>query len=276
MSMVPWQRAAQDAIGREAHAEDAMMPDHSNALFAALNDDTVCASGDALPPLFHWLHFNASPRADRLKEDGHEKLGDFLPPVAYPRRMWAGSKVQFFHPVLFGQMAQRRSVIRSVVFKDGASGPLCFVEVEHAISQNGTVCVQDIHTIVYKEARNAPAAPVALAPGNANAADPVLLFRYSALTYNGHRIHYDAPYARAVEGYPHIVVHGPLMATLLLRAAMADQPGRPAHSFQFRGLAPLFATEGYDIAVESMTDHSQMVLEKTDGTRCIQAEVAWG
>ena len=275
MHLLPWQQASIDAIGTETFAEDVMQPDHSNALLAALNDASTVRPGDALPPLFHWLHFNAIPRADQLKADGHERLGDFLPPVAYPRRMWAGSEVQFIQPIILGTPTQRRSVIRDVTFKQGASGPLCFVAVEHRISQGDVACLQDTHTIVYKEASLASMADMPLAPPNENAADPVLLFRYSALTYNGHRIHYDALYAREVERYPGIVVHGPLMATLLLRAGMASQPDRPVRGFRFRGLAPLFATEGFTITVDHAGDTTHLMLEKTDGTHCIRGEAVW-
>lgn len=277
MSVAPWQEAALAKIGTEMVTEDAMMPDHSNALYAALDDDRSVQAGDALPPLFHWLHFNPAPPATRLKEDGHEKLGGFLPATPYPRRMWAGSRVQFHQPLRLGQPSQRRSTIRNVAFKEGRSGPLCFVEVTHEISQDGRLCLTDTHSIVYRQADIVGAgAPVAsLAPSNENAANSVLLFRYSALTYNGHRIHYDAPYAREVEGYPGIVVHGPLMATLMVRAALAQHPDRHIAWFRFRGVAPLFATEGFTILVETECQTSQIHLTKTDGTLCVTAELGW-
>lgn len=284
MSKAAWQAAALAKIGTEMVTEDAMLPDHSNALYAALDDDRMARAGDVLPPLFHWLYFNPAPRADRLKEDGHEKLGGFLPATPYSRRMWAGSDVQFHLPLQLGQPSQRRSIIRDVTFKEGRSGPLCFVKVTHDISQNGQLCLTDTHNIVYRQAETVAAgAPVAcLAPPNENAVNSVLLFRYSALTYNGHRIHYDAPYAREIEGYPGLVVHGPLMATLMVRAALAQHRDKHITRFGFRGVAPLFAMEGFTIHVAT-NDHaetkgrtSQISLTKTDGTVCVTAEAVWG
>ncbi len=205
--------------------------------------------GDEVPPAWHWLYFLEARAASQIGADGHPQRGDFLPPVPLPRRMWAGGRIEWRSPLRIGDAATRLSEIVSVEPKSGRTGTLVFVTVRHTISTVAGVSIVEEHDIVYREAAR-PGDPVpAPKPGPAGAAwtrtrvpDEVMLFRYSALTFNGHRIHYDAPYVTAIEGYPGLVVHGPLQATLLLDLAREQAPaGRRLATFAYRALSPTFA-----------------------------------
>lgn len=205
---------------------------------------------DELPPLWHWMYnFLPMVRAGEVGADGHPKRGGFLPPVPLPRRMWAGSRVRFLRPIRIGDAMTRSSTIDDVQIKTGRSGTLVFVTLSHRFSVAGTSAIEEQQDVVYREA--APAQPAAAAPAERAAPvdtqferqmtpDPVLLFRYSALTFNGHRIHYDRSYATGVEGYPGLVVHGPLIATLLADLARRHLPGSRLTEFEFRAIKPLF------------------------------------
>jgi 3-methylfumaryl-CoA hydratase len=202
--------------------------------------------GTPLPPLWHWLYFLEAAPAAVLGRDGHPARGGFLPPVPLANRMWAGGQVEFLASIPLGAPMERASTVQSVQHKQGRSGDLVFVTVLHEVAVGGQPCIRETHDIVYKNASPAPSA--APAGGAASAADElplaasehwtpdsVQLFRYSALTFNGHRIHYDADYCRNVEGYPNLVVHGPLTATLL--AGLAQRTAdRPVRCFVYRGL----------------------------------------
>jgi 3-methylfumaryl-CoA hydratase len=224
--------------------------------FLALLDHEIppATAGMAAPQGVHWLCATPRVRARDIGADGHPHLGLLLPPIDLPRRMWAGSAIEFMRPIRQGDAIERRSTIRSITPKTGSAGPLVFVEVDHAIRANGQAALQERHTIVYRsppdanrragsnknpmeESRKAPAFARTVRP------DPVLLFRYSALTFNSHRIHYDHPYTTQVEGYPDLVVHGPLIATLLLDLAASHYGANALKAFSFRGLAPAFAGE---------------------------------
>ena len=212
-----------DWIGRTETATETLRPFPADALAATLDRDESYPEGAALPDLWHWLYFLPLHKLSESGRDGHAARGGFLPPVPLPRRMWAGSRFRFHAPLRVGVQALRRSTILKVEEKQGRSGPLCFVTVGHELIDGDTLCIAEEHDIVYREdpAPGAPApAPQPAPEGSAFhrviSPDPVLLFRYSALTFNGHRIHYDQPYATGVEGYPGLVVHGPLLATLLM------------------------------------------------------------
>jgi 3-methylfumaryl-CoA hydratase len=235
-------------VGRSRTAGFAVDPWPAAALAAALGRDDPPGPGDELPPFWHQLYGAPVARADETGPDGHERKGVFLPPVALPRRMWAGGRLRIERPLLVGERARKLSTIRSVTPKAGRTGPLVFVVVEHRIETDAGVALVEEQDIVYREPAppGAAAAPRRHEPGRwrrAWAPDAVMLFRYSALTYNGHRIHYDAPYARDVEGYRGLVVHGPLLATLMLDLARRELPGRAVRSFDYRGTAPLVAGE---------------------------------
>ncbi|ROZ78274.1 MaoC family dehydratase N-terminal domain-containing protein [Ramlibacter sp. WS9] len=231
--------------GRSESAEDLVTPAPVRMLRAALDmppDD----SATELPPLWHWLYFLPSARQSQLGVDGHPERGGFLPPVPLPRRMWAGGQLEFFSPLRVGDAVRRVSTIDDVKVKTGRTGELCFVRVRHEVSSPRGLALREFHDIVYRPEPLAGAAeptyesaPVSVLARRV-VPDDVLLFRYSALTFNGHRIHYDRRYATQVEGYPGLVVHGPLMATLLAGLAGRQFVGRVAAAFSFRALKPVF------------------------------------
>jgi 3-methylfumaryl-CoA hydratase len=205
--------------------------------------------GDVLPPLWHWLHFLEVAPASKIGPDGHGERGEFLPPIPLPRRMWAGSRFSFRdEPLRIGDTARRVSTVKSIEPKTGASGSMVFVTVEHTLSGPRGVALLEQHDIVYREAakpgetaRDPKPAPTDASAAKTIVADPVLLFRFSALTFNGHRIHYDQPYVTGVEGYPGLIVHGPLMGLLQIELARRSTPGRTAANFEFRALSPVYA-----------------------------------
>src|SRR5690606_24135017 len=184
----------------------------------------------------------------KIGPDGHASRGEFMPPVTLPRRMFAGARLRFPHPLAIGKPAERVGTIGPIAEKHGQTGPLVFVTVRYEFRQDGRVCVEEEQDIVYRgEGGRTPApavGPLPPAPEGAWARvvtpDPVLLFRYSALTFNGHRIHYDRTYATEVEGYPGLVVHGPLIATLLLDLLRREMPRAGVCRFEFKALRPLF------------------------------------
>jgi 3-methylfumaryl-CoA hydratase len=235
-------------VGRSRAAELTVDPWPAAALAAALGRDDPPGAGEALPPFWHQLYGAPVVRADETGPDGHERKGVFLPAVALPRRMWAGGRLTVHRPLLVGERARKLSTVRSVTPKQGRQGPLVFVVVEHRVETDAGVALVEEQDIVYREPAplGGAAPPTRDEPGRWRRAwtpDAVLLFRYSALTYNGHRIHYDAPYARDVEGYRGLVVHGPLLATLMLDLLRRELPGRSVRSFAYRGTAPLIAGE---------------------------------
>lgn len=236
-------------VGRSTVTEDEATAFPVAALAATLDrDDPLPVPGDELPPLWHWLYFLPLYRTADAGPDGHMRRGGFLPPVPLPRRMWAGGRLEFHRPVRIGEKIRRRSVIRDVSVKHGRSGTLVFVLVRHEITGPADdVAVVEEHDIVYREAARAGAAAPAPDAAPADAVwsrtlvpDDLLLFRYSALTFNGHRIHYDRRYATEVEGYPGLIVHGPLLATLLVDLVRRELPDSRISAFQFRAMAPVF------------------------------------
>ena len=239
-----------DWVGRTDTAGDIVTPGPLDRLSAKLDrDDPPFAAGDVVPPCWHWLFFLPNAPQSALGPDGHPRRGGFLPPIHLPRRMWAGSRIRFAAPVRVGSEVVRRSSIASITPKQGASGPLIFVTVRHEIGEaGGPVAIVDEHDIVYRglDAAAAKRAPEPAPAGEWRRSlvpDPVLLFRYSALTFNGHRIHYDRPYVTGEEGYPGLVVHGPLIATLLVDLLRRNRPDAQVASFSFTGVAPVFEGE---------------------------------
>ncbi|MGE4340788.1 MAG: MaoC family dehydratase N-terminal domain-containing protein [Pigmentiphaga sp.] len=235
-------------VGREEERTEWIQPSAVTAMAATLDMDSAPAQGQPLPPGWQWMYFNPVVRRSGLGTDGHPQRGGFLPPIELPRRMWAGSRLRYLADVPIGAKATRRSLIHKVENKVGKRGSLWFVTVEHVISCDGKPCIMEEQDIVYRDATPPSAAP-APAPevydGQAQWSrevlpDTTLLFRYSALTFNGHRIHYDQPYARNEEGYLGLVVHGPLTATLLQQFALEHGGGRALATFDFRGVSPLF------------------------------------
>ena len=240
----------QQWVGKTETRSDLVTAAPIAALAATLDIETdYPKTGDVLPPLWHWLYFLPYPKQSELGPDGHARRGGFLPPVELPRRMWAGGRVEFHRPLRVGETINRTSRIVDVKLKEGRSGPLVFVLVRHEIGD----ALTEEHDIVYRDhPRPADSSP----PPQAAAAhdwervihpDDVLLFRYSALTFNGHRIHYDRRYATQAEGYPGLVVHGPLIATLLMDLVGRNLPAAVVTRFEFRAVSPIFDTGDFSV-----------------------------
>jgi len=251
-------------LGRSETSTDVITATPYAALSATLDRATQRPpAGTPLPPLWHWLYFLPLFRQSEVGPDGHAHRGEFLPPVSLPRRMWAGSEFEFRQPLRVGDSVTRVSTIASISEKTGRSGSLVFVKVRHELRRIGeaALALAETHDIVYREAARpgAIAPPASAAPGAGAwerriVPDPVLLFRYSALTFNGHRIHYDRRYVTEVEGYPGLVVHGPLIATLLIDLLRGHRPEATVTHFAFRALSPLFDTDPFFVCGEPADD----------------------
>lgn len=228
----------------------------------------------ATPALSHWALFFDAVADERIGPDGHPKRGDFLPDVFLPRRMFASARMTFHTPLRLGAATQMKSTITSVDHKSGRSGDLVFVKVQREVSQNETLCVSEEQTLVYRPAGDpvAPIEEVELSTADCEAwkPGPVQLFRFSAVTYNSHRIHYDLPYATGEEGYPGLVVHGPFTAVKLLDYACRKE-NRQADTFSFRGLAPLFVSQ--QVLFSAGEETNKFVATRCDGNVAMAAEV---
>jgi 3-methylfumaryl-CoA hydratase len=242
-------------IGKSERVSDRITPVPMAALSATLDIDAPGPKpGDALPPLWHWLYFLSIHRQSDLGPEGHSIKGGFLPPAPLARRMWAGGRFEFRQPLRVGQNYTRSSRIQDVRHKEGRTGPLVFVIVQHEIGNADGIAVIEEQDIVYRDHAK-PGDPIAAQEPASNDAkwkriirpDPALLFRYSALTFNAHRIHYDYLYATEVEGYPGLVVHGPLIATLLLDLLRRNMPQANVTRFAFRAVSALFHTAAFAI-----------------------------
>ena len=243
--------ALQDWIGRtETHYDDVTAAPLRGLAATLGRDDPPPGRGSPLPPLWHWLYFLPQHSAGEIGPDGHARRGGFLPPVPLPRRMWAGGRLAWErgNPLRTGDAAKRVSRIASVAHKAGRSGDLLFVTVVHELHNAQGLALTEEHDIVYRAMPQPGEAAPPPAPAETQAAwqreltpDEVLLFRYSALTFNSHRIHYDQPYVTKVEGYPGLVVHGPLIATLLLDLVRRSAPHAFVRRFEFKAVRPCFA-----------------------------------
>lgn len=269
-------------IGREDVAEDVISVSLVERFNATIGLPHASAkNGDGAPALIHFCLFLPSVPMARLGADGHPARGDFLPPVPLPRRMWAGSSIAFHAELRIGQALQRRSRVAGVTFKQGRSGGLCFVTVEHDIRSDGVTLLSEEQTIVYRDAGDAaPAAMAGPAPMGAAAEtvemSPALLFRYSALTFNSHRIHYDLPYATREEGYSGLVVQGPLQATLLIHLAARRRGGKVPDRFTFRGQSPALGGEPLGLNAEPVAgDAQQLWTSRPDGSIAMKAVAEW-
>lgn len=242
-------------IGRQRTEHDVVAPSQAKAMAALLDRDPErVRAGAPLPEYWHWIYFKPVVRQSRVGKDGHPVRGEFLPPIPLPRRMWAGGRLQFRQPIMIGDEIERRSEILSVEEKSGRSGKLVIVALRHLISNAAGLCVEEQQDLVYCEIPkpDQPSRQQAILPSDVQwketfVPNAVVLFRFSALTYNGHRIHYDYPYATQVEGYRGLVVHGPLTALLLLEAAKRHMKRAPA-SYDYRAKGPLFNEEPITLA----------------------------
>jgi 3-methylfumaryl-CoA hydratase len=271
-------------IGRGSEASDIVTAQLVKGLRATLFQEIgEPTTGDAAPFTVHWCLAQPVFAMAMLGPDGHPARGGFLPPVPLPRRMWAGGELEFLDPLRVGDEARRTSRIADVTVKTGSTGTLCFVAVDHLVSTERGTAIRERQDIVYREMGGAqPAAPAKAAPSprlaqhrETHMADPVLLFRYSALTFNGHRIHYDRDYVTKVEGYPGLIFHGPLQAAFIVELAAKLRGGRPPRKLSYRGLQPLF--EGSEFSVNANDNGSAIELwtANSDGQPTMKGTATW-
>jgi len=268
-----------DWIGRAESVSDVVTATPCAALSATLDRPAVRPpAGAPLPALWHWLYFLPLPRQSEIGPDGHAKRGGFLPPVPLPRRMWAGSQFEFRRQLRVGDSLTRVSTIEDVTEKSGRTGALVFVRVRHEIRRQdeAEIALTEFHDIVYREAPKAgdaaptpKAAPASAAWQREWTPDDVLLFRYSALTFNAHRIHYDRRYVTEVEGYPGLVVHGPLVATLLLDLLRHELPEAEVARYEFRAVRPVFDIAPFFVCGEPQPDGRTFHLWARDHDGCL-------
>ena len=256
-------------IGNTQCSEDTIEFGQVKKMLATLDEKLILKTGYPLPALWHWLYFLESSANSKLGNDGHTNLGEFLPPIPLPCRMWAGGRFSFLEPIKIGEILKKLSTVKDIKIKHGKNGPLCFITVLHElIDRNGQLRLSEEHDIVYREK------PVGLRqiskplifPEEAEwtkiiTPTPVMLFRYSALTFNSHRIHYDRKYCQEVEGYENLIFHGPLTATLLVSLAVKKRPNRALSNFNFRSTAPLFDNSPFKIhGKQNATDENKITL----------------
>ena len=278
-------------LGRSEEQEDVVTAAPLAGLAATLGHASPPWRGGELPPLAHWLYFLPRVLQHEIAEDGHPERGSFMPPVPLPRRMWAGGTLAFAAPISIGETIRRRSTIAEIQHKRGRSGNLVFVKVVHEVFGPNGLAVREEQDIVYAEAPRA--APRGAPPTNESRTsardskielpmadwtrsiqpDPVLLFRFSALTFNGHRIHYDRDYCRDREGYPGLVVHGPLTATLLMDLFLRENPGAQVKAFRFRGQRPLFDTHRITLCGAARQSSTSLWALDGDGDVAMTAEL---
>lgn len=272
----------QQWTGRTTEQADQACAAPIRLLAATLDRDLAdFAPGGVVPPLGHWTYFLPGERHSGIGPDGHPLRGGFLPPVDLPRRMWAGSQLTFHRDIAIGAGIRRVSRIADVSEKQGSTGALVFVKVAHEVHDDAGLAISEVHDIVYREAPapGQPPAPARPSPvdeqfARAITPDPVLLFRYSALTFNGHRIHYDQPYVTQVEGYPGLIVHGPLIATLLLDNLRRAHPGARIEAYEFRAVSPLFCTGSFEVCGRVDGSDATLWARTASGTLAMQAKVS--
>lgn len=270
-----------DWIGREETGQARLDMQMAAMLSATLEHETQQRPhGAPLPPLWHWAAFPTMAETSALGRDGHPHKGGFLPPVALPRRMWAGGELEFLKPLHIGETLTRHSVIEGIAEKDGATGRMVFVTVRHEIAGETGLALKERQDIVYlpmperfTEPRPIPVPEQAVARRRLDIS-AALLFRYSACTFNAHRIHYDLPYAREVEKYPGLVVHGPLQATLLMQLA-CDWKGRAPSRFRFRGVSPMFQDHPLDLIADLGAEALELCTAKGNQRQGMQAQAMW-
>ncbi|TYC61977.1 protein dehydratase [Rhodobacterales bacterium] len=266
-------------IGRSETRSELLTAGLTERFNATFGRTSPLDEGADAPLLIHLCLTQPAVQADELGPDGHPARGGFLPPVPLPRRMWAGGAVSFHRPLRIGSMVTRRSTISDTVLKQGRTGPLCFATVAHEISDEEGVAITERQDIVYREADSGTpqTQPGAAEQGKHRKripVDPVLLFRYSALTFNGHRIHFDQPYVTGEEGYPGLVVHGPLQATLLAHYA-ADLRGVAPAEFRFRSFSPVFDTADVILHAQETPDGMKLWTARPEGPVAMEAIATW-
>ncbi len=268
-----------DSAGEPMVEGDRIDPWRVASLHATLDrPGEAPAPGQNLPPLWHFMFFAEVRRRSELGEDGHPKTGAFLPDTGLPRRMRAGGRLEFHAPLPVGAKAERVSVIQNVAFKQGGSGALAIVTVRREIMGPQGLAIREEEDLVYRPAPSPDDRPRPQPPlkderpafSREMVADETLLFRYSALTFNGHRIHYDHPYATQVEGYPERVVHGPLLAQLLADL-LRDETGREIRRFDFRAISPIFCGQPFRLCGRTFGDGAELWALNADGRLATEA-----
>jgi 3-methylfumaryl-CoA hydratase len=269
-------------IGRTQEATDTVTAQLVKGLRATLFQEIgEPRTGDAAPFTVHWCLAQPVFPMSMLGPDGHPTRGGFLPPVPLPRRMWAGGEIEFLDPLRVGDESTRTSRIADVTVKTGSTGQLCFVSVEHTVTSPRGVAIRERQDIVYRDmgsarlAAKAPPAPPAAQHRETHVSDPVLLFRYSALTFNGHRIHYDRDYVTKVEGYPGLIFHGPLQAAFIVEMAAKLRGGRPPKKFTYRGVQPLFEGSEFSINANDNGDAMELWTANDAGQPTMKGTAAW-
>ncbi|MFZ1828166.1 MAG: MaoC family dehydratase N-terminal domain-containing protein [Candidatus Competibacteraceae bacterium] len=273
----------QDWVGKTEVVRDRIYPTPVKALALTLNDSNLeIGEGAHLPEIWHWLYFLPMVARSEIGSDGHPKRGGFLPPIALERRMWASGQLTFHRDLMIGDQITKTSEILKISEKEGKAGKMVFVTVKHSIRSERGVAVEEEQNIVYLPMPKAyTSAPPNPAPENlewkhAYPTDPVLLFRFSALTFNAHRIHYDINYATQIEKYPGLVVHGPLQALLLLESARNRNPDKKPACYEFKAVRPLFDFDQLQIGGQVRTDRGHdLYAINTDGNITMQAAVSW-
>ena len=259
--------AMESPIGRSRTVSDPLDPKRAQALHATLaKRSSPPGSGDPLPAFWHQIYFWDVLPANELGSDGHEKTGGFIPDFGLEQRMWAGGRLRIERPLRLGIEARKTSTIESVAEKNGKSGPLVFVTVRHELSQGGSLALVEYQDLVYRNSGGSPDKKFSteIADHRRSADfDPILLFRYSALTFNGHRIHYDSDYCRNMAGYPGLVVHGPLLATLLVDEA--ESRLKQMREFEYRAIAPTFCGESVEICSRQTADGQSLWIQDQEG-----------
>jgi 3-methylfumaryl-CoA hydratase len=279
--------ACKNWLGRTTEERDTITPRLVAEFRMTFDPYLLSLPGHEVPLGFHWCLAPLLAPINELGPDGHPAKGGFLPPVPLPRRMWAGGTIEYYSPLKIGDAVRRRSTIASIDLKDGRSGVLCFVGVQHDYLTDRGLAIRDLQNIVYRDA--APTAPVrnAAAAGDGEIVEiaapvsvwsvnptPTMLFRYSAVTFNGHRIHYDQPYATTIEGYQGLVVHGPLQATLMLNLAAASR-GELPRKFTYRGVAPLIAGREFQVKAQQVGQETRCFTQAPGGPVNMLGDVQW-
>jgi len=271
-------------IGRFEEREEVVAPAPFEGLAALLDYPAPPWPAGRLPPLGHWLTFLSSAPQSQLGADGHAKLGGFLPPISLPRRMWAGSRVEFLKPLRLTTPLCQTTTIADVALKRGGSGTFVRLTLRREVFEGADLAIREHQDLIYRPAagpaREASAAPSSPPPALASdyqrevSPDPTLLLRFSALTYNAHRIHYDRDFARDVEGYPGLVVHGPLQAMLLIDLYQRQHPGAPIARFTCRAQRPLFEGAAFTLKGRKTQDGAALWTEDSKGHVCMEASVS--
>ena len=271
-------------IGKTLESKDELSLSPLNRMAATLDNQLrEFRLGEDIPPLWHWLYFLESTPQSMLAEDGHAKKGSFLPPITLPRRMWAGSRFNFKKSLKAGDIVSRTSSIKDISVKQGKTGTLVFVNVSHDISTNAGLALSEEHDIVFREKSKATTTTLTTKKSDIKPdfsetfiPNPTILFRYSALTFNAHRIHYDRGYVTDTEGYPGLLVHGPLLATLLIENFRKHYSNLKILSFEFKAIHPVFDLNPFKICSTNLdsNNNASLWIEDHEGNLCMRASVS--